>query len=680
LKGRRTRRPFFYPARSQTVRPGTRQTGAGGSADALLQNSNKVQASLMLQSLRDKTSGLIAKIVLGLLIFVFSFFGIESYFMGRNETWVAKVDKTEISADQFRERFQNYRQAVLQRSGGQLDPALLERPEIKRQVLDALIDEQLLLNANDKLGVVIPDERVRDVIRSIPQFQVDGKFDEGAYRAVLVGINKSPMQFQEERRQALAADELRTLIGSVGIVTPRDIDAHIRLRDQTRDLRTLTLAKPADAPKIDDAQVEDFYKTHGSEYMTAEQVALDYIEFDAKAVKVEETPDETVLRERYEKEKTRYLTPEQRLASHILITAKGGDAEAQKAALAKAQQIAQSVRDGKEFAAAAKESSEDLGSKAQGGDLGWLEPGVIDPAFESSLFALKKGEVSEPVLSAEGYHIIQLRDIRERKEKTFDEVKAELSKSYLDSERDRLFSELASKVEDARLTDPGSLAPAAKAAGVEVQKTPLFARTGGAGIAANPAVTKAAFSDTVLVENNNSDMIDLAPDHKLIVRIAEHKRSEQRPLDEVREEIRARLTREALAKQASERAEALLARLRKGETLEQLAAELKLSVADAKGTGRSASNVDSRITGAAFKLPRPAEGKPEYGSVALLDDAYALFALDKVVDGDVAKVDDAGRESVRNQLQSLNAMVATSHFVASLRKSAKIQIAEDRMQ
>lgn len=634
----------------------------------------------MLQALRDKSSGLIAKIVLGALIFAFSFFGIESYFTGRNETWVAKVDKSEISAEQFRDRFQNYRAAMLQRSNGQLDPAMLERPEVKRQVLDALIDEQLMLNANEKLGIVIPDERVRELIRSYPQFQVDGKFDEGAYRAVLAGAQRSPLQFQEQQRQALAADELRTLIGSIGVVTPREIDEHIRLRDQTRDLRTLTLPKPAEAPKIDDAQVESYYNAHLSDYMTAETVSLDYIEFDAKAVKMEETPDESVLRERYDREKARYVTPEQRLASHILVTAKGGDADAQKAALAKAQQIAKSVREGKDFAAAAKESSEDLGSKGEGGDLGWLQPGVSDPAFDSALFALKKGEISEPVLSSEGYHIIQLRDVRESKVKTFEDVKAELAKSYLESEREKLFGELASKVYDQSRTDLNSLENAAKLAGVEVQKTAQFPRTGGTGIAANPAVLKAAFSDSVLVHGENSELLDLGDDRKAIVRLGEHKRSEQRPLDAVREEVRTHLVAEALAKAARERADGLLERLRKGETLDQIAAELKLTVVDAKGTGRSAANVDSRIIGAAFKLSRPADGKPEYGNVSLPGEAYALFAVDKVTDGDVAKVDEAGREAVRNQLQAVNSMIATSEFVASLRKAAKIQIAEDRMQ
>ena len=294
----------------------------------------------MLQSLRDKTSGLIAKIVLGALIFVFSFFGIESYFMGRNDTWVAKVDKTEISPEEWRQTFQRYRANMLAQYGGQLDPAMLERPEVKRQVLDALIDKQLLLAANEKLGIVIPDDRVREAIRSVPQFQVDGKFDETTYRTLLATNQLSATQFQEDQRKSLAAQELPSLIGSVAVVTPRDIDAHIRLRDQTRDLRTLTLTKPEVATTPTDAEVEAYYKSHSSEFMTPEQVSLEYVELKASALNIPETPDEATLRDRYEKEKSRYLTPEQRLASHVLISAKGGDAEAQKAALAKAQDIA----------------------------------------------------------------------------------------------------------------------------------------------------------------------------------------------------------------------------------------------------------------------------------------------------------------------------------------------------
>ena len=173
------------------------------------------------------------------------------------------------------------------------------------------------------------------------------------------------------------------------------------------------------------------------------------------------------------------------------------DAAAQKAALEKAQAIAAEAKTGKDFAALAKADSADVGSKAQGGDLGWLEKGVTDPAFESALFGLNKGDISDPVKTEEGYHIIQLRDVRPEKVRSFEEVKTELAKQYVDSERDRVYSEVSGKLTDAIYQDPTALASAAKELGLEVQKAPLFARTGGTGIAANPAVVKAAFSGAV---------------------------------------------------------------------------------------------------------------------------------------------------------------------------------------
>ncbi|MEO8673849.1 MAG: SurA N-terminal domain-containing protein [Tahibacter sp.] len=635
----------------------------------------------MLQALREKTSGLIAKIVLGALIFVFSFFGIESYFQSRNETWVAKVGDREISPEQFRKRFDDYRRRVTAMMGGQVDGAMFESAETKQRVLNGLIDEQVVLAANEKLGLVVADERIQKEIRDVPSFQADGKFDPALYKAALSNMGESPTSFQERVREDLASRELPSQLAASTLVTPRDVENYIRLRDQTRDLRYVNLPKPdAASTKVTDAEIETYFKDHTSEFMTPEQVALDYLELDATTLKTDAAADEATLKERYEKEKARYVAPEQRLTSHLLVAAKGGDAEAQKKALAKAQELVAKVRGGTDFAAVAKESSEDLGSKAQGGDLGWLEKGVTDPAFESALFAMNKGDISEPVLSAEGYHVIQLRDVRAEKTRSFDEVKAELGKDFLDAERERVFNDVASKLTDAVYENPTSLDPAAKAISGVVKKTDLFSRQGGTGIAANPAVVKAAFSDAVLVEGNTSDAIDLGAEHKVVVRIAEHKPSTPKPLDSVREEIRGKLVAEAVSKQAKSQAESVLARLNKGETLDQLAAELKLKVAESKAIGRNAANLDARMVAAAFKLPRPAAGKPSTSTVAMADNAFALLAVDAVADGDPGKVDQAARDVVREQLKRNDANRISAAFVQSLRQQMKVQIAQDRLQ
>ncbi|HVJ61353.1 MAG TPA: SurA N-terminal domain-containing protein [Tahibacter sp.] len=630
----------------------------------------------MLQALREKTSGLIAKIVLGALIFVFSFFGIESYFQAQNQTWLAKVGKNEISQDQFNERLNRERQ----RMGDQGDMSIFERPETKRAILRQMVDEELWRAANEKYGIKLPDKVLRDTIAAVPQFQTDGKFDPNAYKSILVAIRKTADQYESDTRREMDWRLLPIQLNSLGVVTPRDIDAYVKLRDQTRDLRQLTLTKPAAADvKIDDAAIEAYYKQNSAQFMTQELVSLDYIEIDGAALKLDIAPDEATLRARYEKEKARFVTPEQRLASHILVQAKGSDADAQKKALAKAQELAAQIKSGKSFADVAKQSSEDIGSKAQGGDLGWLEKGVTDPAFEQVLFALKKGEISDPILSGEGYHLIDVRDVREQKEKSFDEVKEELGKDLLESERERRVSEETGKAIDAAQADVTSLGAAAKAIGATVQKTELFSRQGGTGIAANPAVLKAAFSDAVRVEGVNSDAIDLGGDKKVLIRVSEHKIAEAKPLDSVREEIRTKLVADAVAKQAKEQADALLARLNKGETLDQLATELKLKASESKATGRHAANLDSALVAAAFKLPRPAEGKPQYTAVALADGAYALVAVDAVQDGDPTKVDEAGRTAVRSQLQNEVSLGGVLQFVDSLRKEIPIEIADERL-
>jgi peptidyl-prolyl cis-trans isomerase D len=632
------------------------------------------------KTLHEKFSGPVAKVVLGIIGVVFGgFFGIPAY-NSITATYVAKVDGHEISQQDFREHYDEMRAQMQRMMGAQFDAATFDSPERKREVLDQMINEQLILDANDKLGMTLPPKRVFDEIASYPAFQVDGKFDKDQYRMLLAAQRKAPAQFEDSVRRDL---ELRELIGQLGqsaVVTEADVDSYLRLRDQTRDFRWIKLEKPTQAPQIADADVDTYYKAHGDEFMTAEKVSLDYVELDAAKMQSDAKADDATLKQRYEEQKSHFVSPEQRQASHILVkVAKNADAAAQKAALEKAQAIAKQAKSGKDFAALAKTDSEDLGSKAQGGDLGWLDKGVTDPAFEAALFAMKKGDISDPVRSDEGYHIIQLRDVRPEKVRGFDEVKGDLAKQYLDSERERVYSDVSGKLTDAIYQDPTSLAPAAKALGLTVQKTGLFARTGGEGIAANPAVTKAAFSNSVLVEGNSSDPIELGPNHIVVVRVDQHEKSMPKPLDRVREDIRKKLAEQLLAKQARERADALYARLQKTESLDNIADELKLKPTAEKDIGRNAANLDRKLVDEVFKLARPQADKPTVSEVTLANDVYALVALDAVKDGDPSKLDAKTREAALNQLRQGIGSEAVRGFIDSLRKDAKVEVAEDRM-
>lgn len=638
----------------------------------------------MLSKMRNLLSGWLAKIFFGLLVFVFSFFGIESYFVARTDTFVAKVDGHEVSQQDFRTAMDNYRQRAQQQSGNKLDGSYFEKPEVKRQVLDALIDRQVVMQAGEELGATVSDVQVRDAIAAIPAFQVDGKFDDGAYRAVLAAQGMSPVAFQERVRSDLEAETLPQAVEASAFATDADVDAYLRLKLQTRDFRYVQLPAPgAGEGTVDDAEIAAYYNAHRSDFMNPETVALQYLELDAASLKVDATIDDESLKKRYEDEKQRFVLPEQRLASHILVKVPANATPAQqKAALEKAQKLdAEAKAPGADFAKLAEQNSDDLGSKRQGGDLGWVSKGDTDPAFEAALFALHKGQVSDPVLSSEGYHVIWLRDERAGEAKPFEQVKGELAKQMLDSERERKFSEVAGKLTDLIYQDPSSLEPAARALGLTIQTTDAFPRSGGQGIAANPKVIEAAFSNPVLVEGNTSDPVELGPNHIVVLRDAKHTAATPKPLDAVRDTIHQRVLAERAEAAAKQRAQTLYAKLQQGGDLQAIAADAGAQMLTSAGTGRDAQQPEQALLDAVFRMPHPAAaGKPSTALVPLEHGSYALVALDAVHAGDPAKAAQQERSMLRQQLGRMYGAEAVREFVAALRGAAKIKTAEDRLQ
>ena len=554
---------------------------------------------------------------------------------------------------------------------------------MKHQILEQLVNEQVLIEADRKLGISVPDERVKSEIlrRSrVPEGrQVRSRYLQDA--ADVAGHDAALVRRSHPRRSRGA--HVPEQVGSTVLITDADVDTYLRLRDQKRDFRYAKLDKPA----ADDSAVKPTRNRRRTTRSIArirapERVALEYLELDASKLEVNAQADDSGVERSLRKGKEPLHQPEQRQASHILIKVGGkGGPEDQKAALAKADAIAKEAKGGKDFAELAKQSSEDLGSKNQGGDLGWLEKGTTDEAFEAALFAMNKGDISDPVLSAEGYHVIELRDVRPGKTRSFEEVKPELAKEFGTYERDRVYAEKAGRLTDLTYQDPSSLESAAKELGLTVQKTDLFSRNGGTGLAANPSVLKAAFSDSVLVQNNNSDPLEIGPNHILIVRISERKPVTPKAIEEVQADVKAKIVGERAAKKAKARADELYAALGKGETLEQVASANKLKLESQQGVGRDAANLDSALVKAAFALPRPQEGKPQVQLVELGGDAYALLQLDSVTDGDPVQArhqDQAGGSKHALSRRS-NGRHARVHRRAA-RAGIKVHIAEDRLQ
>ena len=635
----------------------------------------------MLTLLRDKLSGWFAKILFGILIFVFAFFGIEGYFVASHATWVAKVGDHEIGSQDFQNALNRARQQQMQQNP-QIDPKTLDGQRFKDDVLEGLIQRQLLINLGDRLGVTIPDDALRAAIAAIPAFQADGKFDPATYTAILASNGLTPDAFQELERSDLRAQVLPQGLSDGSILTPNQVDAYLRLIGQTRDISyvDLPVPPPADAT-VTAAQLADYYKQHQAQYMTPDEVSVQYVDLDAASMPGVVPASDVQLQALYQKEKSRFVVPSQYEVAHILISVPKSATAAQKAAaLAQAQKVDALARaPGADFAALAKQYSDDLGSKNQGGNLGWLGLGDTDPAFQAAMVALKPGRISAPVLTGDGYHIIKLLAERAGKGKPFDEVKSQLAAEYLKRARDEAYSKVAGKLVDALNSNPGSLVNAAKALNLDVQTSPLFARDTGTGLFANAAVVKAAFSARVLRDGNSSDPIMLSPEHMVVLHLVRHVPATPKPLAEVSAQVQQAILAERVQQAASKQADALYAKLQGGASLASVAQSVGASVQTQNAVTQAAQNVDPVLLQAAFKLPAPAAGKHSDSAVDLGKGHYALLQLTAVHAGKLDQLPPEQREFVRMQMGQMQNGSTMQAFLDALRRETKVETAPERM-
>jgi peptidyl-prolyl cis-trans isomerase D len=648
----------------------------------------------MLQSIRDKTSGWIASIVLGLVIITMAFFGIESYLTTKVDSYVAKIEGPakflnfgkqvrEIDQNEFRKRFDQARQQQRQAQGKEFDAGAFESMDNKREVLDRLIDETLLSMIAERDGIVVSDAAVQKRIMEEDAFKVAGKFDANQYQLALKGANMTPLEFQQTVRTEMTQRLLPAQLSASQFVGDAELDHLLRLSQQTRDIRFLEIPPPA-TPAVTptDGELKAWYDAHAAMYRSAEKVGAEYVELSAAAMPVDTVADEQSLRENYEKVKSKYGAVEQRMASHILVKLDEKATPAQAAvAEAKAKDIAAKARlPGADFAALAKANSDDVGSKDVGGDLGPVDKGVFGDAFDKAFFALQPGQVSDPVRLPDGWHVLQFRELIPGTAKSFEEVRAELEAEYLESERERVFNDISGKLVDKILADPSSLAPAAEELKLPVLRTGMFSRQAGEGVAALEPVRKAAFTDVQKVDRQVSDPIEIEPNHIVVLHVIDHQPAAPLPLASIRDRVMADLMADRLAKASQARAEAMLARATKGESLEALATEAGRPVSDVPGVQRQAPNPQiAPLIDTAFRMARPVAGKPQYALAKLAPDRYALVTVTAVTDGDLSRLDAQTRARLKAEVAQSRGIVDGRVFIQGLRKQFTIKIAEDRL-
>jgi peptidyl-prolyl cis-trans isomerase D len=655
----------------------------------------------MLQKLRDKTSGWIATVILGLLIIPFAFFGMESYLSQRVDTYAARIAQPpswwnsapdvwplsllwtthEIDSGEFRQRFELARMRARNEEGDRFDAKAFESADNKRKVLDEMIDEQVMRLAADRDRIVVSDAEVRAAIQAVPDFQVDGKFNADRYQMLLASQNppQTPREFEDNIRDNLHYGLIPSRLAKSAFATDREVDRVLRLLGEQRDVSFVALPPvPADTAPVTAAQIGAWYKANASMYRRPETVRLEYVEVDGSKLPVP-VVDEALLRKRYQEQSAKFSSAEQRSIAHILVQVAADASEAdKKAAEARANRIAAQARaPGADFAALARANSDDAGSKDKGGDLGLMSKGGVPGPFEDAAFAMQAGEVRGPVKSDFGWHVIKVNEIRAGNQQPFESVRAQLETELQESEHERVYNELMGKLVDAVYKNPNSLEPAARALGLPVQTTAAFTRAGGAGIASDRKVLAAAFSDAMIQDGTASDPIELAPNRSVMIRVLEHDAEAPLPLASVSGAVVASIRQDRQRKAAEAAADALV-KAAKAKGLAAAAAEAGLVVTDLNALERRSQLPSPRAVEAFFNTPRPHDKLIPVDKAAL-GGQYVVYAIRAVRDGDLTRVTAEERSQLREQMAMVGGGDAQRAYVKASRAKYRIKVAEDRL-
>lgn len=621
----------------------------------------------MLQNIRDNSQGWIAKTIIGVIVALMALTGFDAIFQAtthKNEA--AKVNGEEISQNELSQAVDMQRRQLMQQLGKDFDASLLDEKMLRESALKGLIDRKLLLQGAEQAKFAFSEGALDQVILQTPEFQVDGKFSSERFDQVIRQLGYSRMQFRQMLAQEMLIGQLRAGVAGSGFVTDAEVLAFARLEKQTRDFATLNIKADPAAVKLTDDEVKAYYDEHAKEFMTPDQVVIDYLElkkssfFDQVAVKDED------LQAAYQKEIANLS--EQRRAAHILIEVNDKTSEAQ--AKAKIEEVQARLAKGEKFEALAKEFSQDPGSANNGGDLGYAGPGVYDPAFEKALYSLSKDQVSAPVRTDFGYHLIKLLGIEAPEVPTLASLKDKLTRELKAAQVEQRFVEATKQLEDSAF-EASDLAQPAADLKLTVHTSKPFGREGGEGVAANRAVITAAFSPEVIDEGANSTAIELDPETVIVLRSKEHLKPAQLPLESVSAAIRTQLTKEHASAAAKTKAEKLIADLRDGKAPLDKAVDGQSWKATEAAT-RAQEGVDPAVLQALFRMPKPAaKDKPTFSSVTLPDGSLMIVRLNGV--NEAAAPSDEEKAQYRRFLASREGQQDFAAYRKQLEAQAEIK-------
>jgi peptidyl-prolyl cis-trans isomerase D len=606
------------------------------------------------------------QVFLALIILPFAFFGVESYVSNvgtGNE--LAKIGDVKISPQQFQEALREQQDRLRAQLGGQFDSKLLDTPEARKAILDDLVDQRLLVLEANKRKLVAGDDAIRRTVGSIDAFKVDGKFSSERYEAALRNQGMTPAGFEAQLRQDLTVQQLAGALGQSGVVARTVSDRVIAMQTETRNVQESRIALDGylGQVKLADGAAKKFYDENAKQFETPEQAKAEYLVLSMETIGAQMAVSDAEIKAWYDGHKDRYAVPEERRASHILVASeKVGKDKAKSRA---AELLAEIRKDPSSFAELAKKNSDDPGSAAKGGDLGFFGRGMMVKPFEDTTFALKDGEISGVVESDFGFHIIKLTGIHAAKEKPLAEVRGEIEEELRKTAASRKFAEAAETFSNLVYEQSDSLKPAADRFKLEVKQSGWINRQANPanGPVGNEKVLAALFSEDSVKNKRNTETVEIAPNTLVAARVAEYKPAALLPFESVKTSIETLLTRQEAQAMARKEGETRLEALKKGEDRLAWGAIKKVSRMDPRQVPPPAVPV-------VFKMD--AAKLPAYAGVELPGSGYLLVKLAAVDAG--PPLDAARKQALVGQLATLEAQEEVKGYLAALRARYKVEI------
>lgn len=614
--------------------------------------------------------------ILALIIPPFALFGIDSYFRdGVRGAIVAKVGDHEISDQEFSQALRERQEALRNMSGGRIDPDLLDTPELQFSVLETLVRQRVLLSHAVRSGLVVSPDQLRAYITQAPAFQEDGKFSHARYEQLLKSRNETPLTFENKLRQDLLLAQLSETYSGTSFVPRTVAERLVLITEQQREV-TRALVSPerfVASVKLEDDAAKKYYDTRQDEFRIPEQVRVDYVALTLESLLGQLQVDAAEVKKFYDANQRQFGVPETRQASHILITAeKSASDEAKQKARVRAEQIHSELKKNPaSFAELAKKHSQDPGSAAKGGELGSFGRGSMVKSFDDAVFSMKAGEISSPVESEFGYHIIRVTGITSGQIRSFEQARPDIEKELKKQRAVRVYAETAEKFSNTVFEQSDSLKGAADLTKTPVQQSAWITRTAAQDAQLNnPKLLRAIFSEDVLVNKRNTEAVEIAPGVLLAARVSEHKPSAMQPFEQVKSAIEKKLIQSRASQLAAQEGRQQLDLLRQGkDTNASWGPTMLVSRAQPK-------DLPEPVLRQAFKADA---GKlPAYTGVEAPGGGYLLIRITRVVEPQ--KIDRAQQNSVAEALAQMLGEEQFGAYVASLKEKSKVTIKKERFE